>query len=195
MPAAPTIQPNPAAGFCHAALRMLRELIFVAALWTGLGLAFAGQGNAQTNYSRPYSKSLQNNDGTRLTVKVDPENRLVEEILYGADKSMVWRLVRELDAALQPMTAIKFDANDQVISRHTYLCLKSRIEEEEVFNARRILVARMQYFYDKKGRLERIEHYTPEGRLLNTTYNSAALGADPVMRDRGTTVIKAPARK
>ena len=108
---------------------------------------------------------------------------------------MVWRLVRELDAALQPMTAIKFDANDQVISRHTYLCLKSRIEEEEVFNARRTLVARMQYFYDKKGRLERIEHYTPEGRLLNTTYNSAALGADPVMRDRGTTVIKAPARK
>ena len=53
----------------------------------------------------------------------------------------------------------------------------------------------MQYFYDKKGRLERIEHYTPEGRLLNTTYNTAALGVDPVMRDRGTTVIKVPARK
>ena len=195
MPGAPNIQPTPAAGLHLAELRILRQLVLGAALWTGLGLALTGPSLAQTNYSRPYTKALQNHDGSRLTVKVDPENRLVEEILYGADKSMVWRLVRELDAAHQPMTAIKFDANDQVISRHKYLCLKSRIEEEEVFNARRTLVARMQYFYDKKGRLDRIEHYTPEGRLLNTTRNTAALGADPVMRDGGTTVIKVPPRK
>ncbi len=170
----------------------LKNCVWAATL---LALAFAQEAAAQANYSKPYSKSLQQKDGTRLTVRVDPSNRLVEEILYAADKSMLWRLVRELDEAYQPMAATKFDSNDQVLSRHKYLCLKGRIEEEELFNSRGTLLTRMQYFYDKKGRLDRIEHYNPQGRLLNVTFNTSAQGAEPVMRDEGTTVIKVPARR
>jgi hypothetical protein len=173
-------------------ITILRNYAWAAAL---LALASAQNAAAQTNYSKPYSKSLQQKDGTRLTVRVDPSNRLVEEILYGADKSILWRLVRELDEAYQPMSATKFDSNDQVLSRHKYLCLKGRIEEEELFNSRGTLLTRTQYFYDKKGRLDRMEHYNPQGRLLNITYNTSAQGAEPVMRDEGTTVIKVPARK
>ena len=165
------------------------------ALGLALTVALAQSASAQSNYSKPYSKSLQYKDGTRLTVKVDPANRLVEEILFGADKAILWRLVRELDAAYQPMSATKFDSNDQVLSRHKYLCLKGRIEEEELFNARGALLTRMQYFYDKKGRLDRIEHYNPQGRLLNTTFNTSAQGAEPVMRNEGTTVITVPPRR
>lgn len=109
---------------------ILKNCVWTATLFALLfAPLFAQNAAAQTNYSKPYSKSLQQKDGTRLTVRVDPSNRLVEEILYAADKSMLWRLVRELDEAYQPMSATKFDSNDQVLSRHKYLCLKGRIEE------------------------------------------------------------------
>jgi hypothetical protein len=133
-------------------------------------------------YDQPYSKSLTRADKTRLTVQVDPNNRRVDEVLYSPNQTVLWRLIRELDAAYQPVRGTKFDAFDQIVSRHKYFWLKGRLEEEEIYSARNVLLARMRYYYDAKGRPEKIEHYNASDALISVTRSSGG-DVEPIRRE------------
>jgi hypothetical protein len=124
---------------------------------------------------------MKNRDGTSLTLQVDPENQRVVETLKEASGAVRWKIIRELDADSQPVRAVKLDAQDEVISRHNYLSLRGRIEEEEVMNPKGILLARMVYHYDKKGRMTQIDHYNAAGKLVST---SKATGSEAGMDRR-----------
>lgn len=137
-------------------------------------------------YDQPYSKSLTREDKTRLTVLVDPSNHRVEEVLYSPNQTVLWRLIRELDAAYQPIRGTKFDSADQIVSRHMYFWIRGRLEEEEIYDARNVLLARMRYYYDAKGRPEKIEHYNAADRLVSVTRSSGP-GIEPrrVVKEAG----------
>lgn len=152
-------------------------------LLTSLSGLRAGDGDFEMQvYDQPYSKSLIREDKTRLTVQVDPNNRRVEEVLYSPNQTVLWRLIRELDAAYQPIRGTKFDAFDQIVSRHKYFWLKGRLEEEEIYSARNVLLARMRYYYDAKGRPEKIEHYNASDALISVT-RSSGMGVEPIRRE------------
>ena len=137
---------------------------------------------SQSPYSIPLSKIIKNEDGTRLTRQVDPDNQRVEEVLKDASNKTIWRLVMELDDELQPMKGVKFDGQDQVVSRHNYICLKGRLEEEEVMDSKGKLLAKMVYFYDSKGRMNRIDHLNAAGALISSSKATGA-GVEPLRRD------------
>jgi hypothetical protein len=137
---------------------------------------------AQAQYTTPLSKILRYDDGSKLTVQVDTANQRVEENLYDKSGALLWKLVRELDEDLQPMRAIKFDARDQIISRHKYLCLRGRVEEEEILDAKNNLRARLVYFYDAKGRINRIDHHNAAGKLVSSS-RASGTPVDPVLRE------------
>ena len=137
--------------------------------------------HAQSPYSAPLSRFMKNRDGTSLTLQVDPENQRVVETLKEASGAVRWKIIRELDADSQPVRAVKLNAQDEVISRHNYLSLRGRIEEEEVLNPKGILLAKMIYHYDKKGRMTQIDHYNPAGKLVST---SKATGSEAEIYQR-----------
>jgi hypothetical protein len=152
-------------------------------LLMGLSGVCAGDSDFEMQvYDQPYSKSLIREDKTRLTVQVDPNNRRVEEVLYSPNQTVLWRLIRELDAAYQPIRGTKFDAFDQIVSRHKYFWLRGRLEEEEIYSARNVLLARMRYYYDAKGRPEKIEHYNASDVLISVTRSSGP-GVEPIRRE------------
>lgn len=126
-------------------------------------------GQAQSPYSAPLARFMKNLDGTSVTLQVDPENQRVVETLRDASGAVKWKIIRELDADSQPVRGIKLNAQDEVISRHNYLSLRGRIEEEEVLNPKGILLAKMVYHYDKKGRMTQIDHYNAVGKLVSTS--------------------------
>jgi hypothetical protein len=139
--------------------------------------------SAQVAYDKPLARVVRNADGTRLSTKVDPYNQVVEEVFFDAKGGVVWKLVRELDEALQPLKATKYDGSNRVLSRHRYLCVKGRVEEEEVLDPKEALVGRLVFYYDSKGRMSRIEQFDASGVLLSTARATVGRGVDPVVRE------------
>ena len=133
-----------------------------------IGLFITAQNSsAQADYQKPTSRVIRNEDGTRLNIKVDPHSQIVEETLEGANKAIVWRIVKELDDMLQPMRATKYDAANKVISRHRYLYLRGRLEEEEIRDADDKVLSKLVFFYDAKARMSRIEQLNAKGEIIS----------------------------
>ena len=146
----------------------------------------------ESPYEQPSARVVRNLDGTRLNVKIDPHNQRVEEVLEDADKNVLWRLVTELDEALLPMRATKYDGRNNVISQHRYLYLRGRIEEEEVLDAKNNLTAKLVHFYDAKGRPIRIDQLNAQGVVI---FSSRATGpAAPNPSNPGSAAGKLPSR-
>lgn len=164
-----------------------------SALSVLLVLCAAGsEAAAQVSYTKPLARVVRNEDGTRLSTKVDPHNQTVEEILSDSKGGVLWKLVRELDEALQPLKATKYDGQNRILSRHRYLCIRGRVEEEEVLDAKEALVGRLVFHYDTKGRMSRIEQFNAAGVLLTTARSSQGRGVDPVVREFPTQAVAAP---
>lgn len=167
----------------------------VGSIALGMALAFGAlgsEGAAQVSYAKPLARVVRNEDGTRLSTKVDPHNQTVEEVLSDAKGGVIWKLVRELDEAMQPLRATKYDGQDRILSRHRYLCIKGRVEEEEVLDAKEALVGRLVFYYDTKGRMSRIEQFNAAGVLLTTARSSIGKGVDPVVREFPTQAVSTP---
>ena len=146
----------------------------------------------QVSYAKPLARVVRNEDGTRLSTKVDPHNQTVEEVLSDSKGGVLWRLVRELDEALQPLKATKYDGQNRILSRHRYLCIKGRVEEEDVLDAKEALVGRLVFYYDTKGRMSRIEQFNAAGVLLTIARSSQGKGVDPVVREFPTEAVATP---
>ena len=116
-----------------------------------------------------------------LTVKIDPHQLRVEEVLRDSSGSVISRLLRELDEAFHPKRALKYDGANRLISKHEYLCLKGRIEEEEIFDARDNPLVKLVFYYDTKNRMIRIEQFNAKGALISVSRSSGG-GADPVVK-------------
>jgi hypothetical protein len=168
---------------------LMRTLAGLLAL-LGYCVCCAGA-SAQVSYDKPLARVVRNADGTRLSTKVDPYNQMVEEVMFDARGGVVWKLVRELDEALQPLKATKYDGQNRVLSKHRYLCVKGRVEEEEVLDPREALVGRLVFYYDSKGRMSRIEQFDAAGVLRSTARATVGRGVDPVVHEKpGQTVSK-----
>ena len=148
-----------------------------------LPVVYCAEAKAQVSYDKPLARVVRNNDGTRLSTKVDPYNQVVEEVLSDSKDVVIWKLVRELDEALQPLRATKYDGQNRVLSKHRYLCVKGRVEEEEVLDPQEVLVGRLVFYYDAKGRMSRIEQFNAAGALLSTARATIGRGVDPVVRE------------
>jgi hypothetical protein len=148
--------------------------------------------SAQVSYDKPLARVVRNADGTRLSTKVDPYNQMVEEVMFDAKGGVVWKLVRELDEALQPLKATKYDGQNRVISKHRYLCVKGRVEEEEVLDPKEALVGRLVFYYDSKGRMSKIEQFNAAGALLSTARATVGRGVDPVVREAPGQAVSNP---
>jgi len=122
---------------------------------------------------------LRNADGPRLNVRLDPHNQQVEETLEDAGKTVLWRLVKELDDALQPKRATKYDGANKVISHHRYLYLRGRLEEEEVLDAKNNFLAKIVFYYDAKGRMARVEELNAQGVVVSRSHSSGPGASAP----------------
>lgn len=176
--------------FCSASLPTFRgaTLAFPAAilavtLWHASLTAASAQG--EISYQKPSARIVKNKDGTKLTIKVDPYNQRVEETFEETDKSVRWRLVRELDETFQPVRATKYDGRNQVISKHRYLTLKGRIEEEEVLDANNNLLSKLVFYYDAKARMTKVEQFNSRGVLVSVS-RSSGLGVEPMVQQTPT---------
>lgn len=156
-------------------------VILPLVLFLGVGLRADDSFQMQA-YDQPFSKSLTREDKTRLTVQVDPANRRVEEVLYSPNQTVLWRLIRELDAAYQPVRGTKFDVFDQIVSRHVYFWLKGRLEEEEIYSAKNVLLSRIRFYYDSKGRPEKMEQYNAADKLVSVS-RASGMGVEPKRRE------------
>jgi hypothetical protein len=154
--------------------------------------ALGSEGAGQVSYAKPLARVVRNEDGTRLSTKVDPHNQTVEEVLSDSKGGVLWRLVRELDEALQPLKATKYDGQNRILSKHRYLCIKGRVEEEDVLDAKEALVGRLVFHYDTKGRMSRIEQFNAAGVLLMTARSTQGKGVDPVVREFPTEAVASP---
>jgi hypothetical protein len=163
-------------------LRVCPRCVPVQVAWLVCGMWVAGV-EAQVSYTKPLARVVRNDDGTRLSTKVDPYNQMVEEVLFDARGGVIWKLVRELDEALQPWKATKYNGENRILSKHRYLCVKGRVEEEEVLDANETLVGRLVFYYDSKGRMSRIEQFNAAGVLLSTAHATLGKGVDPVVRE------------
>jgi hypothetical protein len=183
---------SPKAGpapFVESPARRGRSIVLgMLLLLCALGSEAAGQ----VSYAKPLARVVRNEDGTRLSTKVDPHNQTVEEVLSDSKGGVLWRLVRELDAALQPLKATKYDGQNRILSKHRYLCIKGRVEEEDVLDAKEALVGRLVFYYDTKGRMSRIEQFNAAGVLLMTARSSQGKGVDPVVREFPTEAVATP---
>lgn len=164
------------------------------ALWRALAAVFLfcgvrSEAPAQISYDKPLARVVRNDDGTRLSTKVDPYNQVVEEVLSDSKGGVIWKLVRELDDALQPLKATKYDGQNRVLSKHRYLCVKGRVEEEEILDPREALVGRLVFYYDAKGRMSRIEQFNAAGVLVSTARATIGRGVDPVVREMPTQAL------
>ena len=177
---------NPLRRVLSRSLRLPRGLpasMVAAALWHA-GLADAGA-QGSISYQKPSARIVRNADGTKLSIKVDPYNQRVEETLQDVDNSVRWKLVRELDETFQPVRATKYDGRDQVISKHRYLTLKGRIEEEEVLDANNNLLSKLVFYYDPKARMTKVEQFNNRGVLVSVS-RSSGLGVEPMVQQTPT---------
>jgi hypothetical protein len=132
--------------------------------------------NGQVSYQQPTARVVRNADGTRLNIKVDPHNQQVVEVLEDANKNIVWRVVKELDDALQPKSATKYDGQNKVVSNHRYLYLRGRVEEEEIMDSKNTFLAKLVFYYDTKGRMTRIEQLNAQGTVVSIS-RASGLGS------------------
>ena len=139
-------------------------------------LANAHDSGAQISYKQPTARVVRNADGTRLNIKVDPHSQRVEEVLEDANKTVVWRIVKELDDALQPLRATKYDAQNNIVSRHRYLVLRGRTEEEEIRDANDKFLSKLVFYYDTKGRMTRVEQVNAQGTVVSVSRSSTQSG-------------------
>jgi len=116
-----------------------------------------------------------------LTVKIDPHQLRVEEVLRDSSGSVISRLLRELDEDFHPKRALKYDGGHRLVSKHEYLCLKGRIEEEEIFDPRDNLLSKLVFYYDSKNRMIRIEQFNAKGAIVSVSRSSGG-GAEPVVK-------------
>lgn len=142
-------------------------------------LANAHDSGAQISYNRPTARVVRNADGTRLNIKVDPHSQRVEEVLEDANKTVVWRIVTELDDALHPLRATKYDAQNNIVSRHRYLILRGRTEEEEIRDANDKFLSKLVFYYDTKGRMIRVEELNAQGTVVSVSRSSTRSGKSP----------------
>jgi len=156
---------------------VLKSLVFRIFLL----LAFARISFAQVTYNQPTSRVVRNTDGTVLTVKIDPHQLRVEEVLRDSSGSVISRLLRELDEDFHPKRALKYDGGNRLVSKHEYLCLKGRIEEEEIFDPRDNLLSKLVFYYDSKNRMIRIEQFNAKGAIVSVSRSSGG-GAEPVVK-------------
>lgn len=165
----------------------MREcLIFVAPL-IALGFSFLlPSACGQTSYSQPSARVVRNADGTRLNIKVDPHNQQVEEVLEDANQAIIWRLVKQLDDAFQPMRATKYDAQNRIVSQHRYLYLRGRIEEEEIRDGNNRFLSKLVFYYDNKNRMTRIEQLNAQGTVVSVSRASGP-GANTTTPSNGPT--------
>jgi hypothetical protein len=134
---------------------------------------------SQISYSRPTARVVRNADGTRLNIKVDPHLQRVEEVLEDSNKTVVWRLVKELDDTFQPLKAVKYDSQNRVVSRHHYLVLRGRIEEEEIHDANDKFLSKLVFYYDSKARMTRIEQLNAQGTVVSVSRSSGPGSTNP----------------
>jgi hypothetical protein len=163
------IHPNP--------ILVLKRLAAVLCIFS----IFSLRAFAQVAYDKPTSRVIRNLDGTVLSVKVDPHQQRVEEVLRDANGGMISKLLRELDDDLNPKRALKYDGSNRLVSKHEYLCLKGRVEEEEIYDTRDNLIAKLVYYYDSKNRMTRIEQFNSKGALISVSRSSGG-GAEPVVK-------------
>jgi len=156
-------------------VRLLATLLF---LFPAL-LRCGAQTSAQSPYQQPSARVIRNADGTRLNVRIDPHNQQVEETLEEANKTVVWRVVKELDAALQPKSATKYDGRNNIISLHRYLYLRGRLEEEEVLDSKNHFLAKIVFYYDAKGRMARVEELNAQGVVVSRSQSSGPGASAP----------------
>ena len=123
--------------------------------------------HGQISYQQPTARVVRNPDGTRLNIKVDPHNQQVEEVLEDANKNVIWRVVKELDDAFQPMRATKYDGQNKIVSNHRYLYLRGRVEEEEILDAKNVFLTKLVFYYDPKGRMTRVEQLNAQGTVVS----------------------------
>ena len=152
---------------------------FLASLTLLFLLANAQNCRAQISYNQPAARVVRNADGTRLNIKVDPHSQRVEEVLEDANKTVVWRIVKELDDALQPLRATKYDAKNNVVSRHRYLILRGRTEEEEIRDASDKFLSKLVFYYDTKGRMTRVEQLNAQGTVVSVSRSSTQSARSP----------------
>ena len=122
---------------------------------------------AQSPYQQPSARVVRNQDGTRLNIRVDPHNQGVEETMEDASRAVLWRLVKELDDALLPKKATKFDGRNKVVSKHRYTYLRGRLEEEEISDSNDNLISKLVFYYDSKGRMNRVEQLNANGQVVS----------------------------
>lgn len=156
-------------------VRLLATLLFLLPVLPRCG----AQTSVQSPYQQPSARVIRNADGTLLNVKIDPHNQQVEETLEDAGKSVVWRLVKELDDALQPKRATKYDGRNNVVSHHRYLYLRGRLEEEEVLDAKNNFLAKIVFYYDAKGRMARVEQLNAQGVVVSRSQSSGPGASAP----------------
>ena len=185
------LSPNGSSRWLPALLSRTLPLFFCLALPESLRAQASLELSSPPAYNKPLSRVTDNRkiDGTRHILRVDPHKFTVEETLEHESGRVIWKMLRELDEAYQPLSAVKVDGNNQVISKHRYLCVKGRVEEEEILDAKENLVARMVFFYDPKGRMVRIDHFDAKGALVQTAKATVGKGVTPVVRDLGTSAL------
>ncbi|MEY5025822.1 MAG: hypothetical protein RLZZ244_1350 [Verrucomicrobiota bacterium] len=119
-------------------------------------------------YTTAISRIIEYPNGHLLKILVNPEQQFVQETLVDKSKKILWRLVRELDEDGQPLRGTKYDGNDRILSKHRYLCLLGRLEEEEVFDVEDRFRAKFIYHYDKKGRINRRDEVNASGKIVSS---------------------------
>ncbi len=148
---------------------------------------------AQSPYQQPSARVVRNQDGTRLNIRVDPHNQIVEETMEDSNKAVLWRLVKELDDALLPKKATKYDGRNKVVSKHRYTYLRGRLEEEEICDANDNPISKLVFYYDSKGRMNRVEQLNANGQVVSISRASGP-GANTSSKSPSTSSSAVPPR-
>lgn len=108
-----------------------------------------------------------NEDGTRKTLVVNPEEQSAEETYFDGAGKVTQRIVYPLDAHNQPMGAITYNAKGQIVAKSSYKRDESgRIGEETITNAAGQFLRRRIYSYATTNKISRIDEYDANGNLI-----------------------------
>ena len=161
------------------------KLILPLFIVASIALPLSAAGESELSFDMPTSKILKNPDGTMLYIRIAPNEHLIEETLKTNAGVLISKFVRNLNDDNFPVTGVKTDANNQIVSRHRYLYLKGKLIEEEIFDPRGRLASKMAFYYTPQGKLNRVEQYNAQGNLISTT-NSTPVQLPPAT-DQPTT--------
>lgn len=108
-----------------------------------------------------------NEDGTRKTLVVNPEEQSAEETYFDAAGKVAQRIVYPLDGRNQPLGAITYNAKGQIVAKSSYKRDESgRIGEETITNAAGQFLRRRVYSYSTQNKISRVDEYDANGNLL-----------------------------